>query len=131
MKNNIHFSSYIAQVYLEQKCFRESCREIGTHILHRITSFFRNRAVYEIMWKNTVEWSRPQTTIWRMRIKCLIPKATNTHTVCVILIALPLQPRVHERASNVISVLPPLFLTITPRWEALRPLSVSRTTLSF
>jgi hypothetical protein len=28
-------------------------------------------------------------TIWRMRIAFWIPKGTNTHTVCVILIALP------------------------------------------
>jgi len=27
-----------------------------------------NHAVYEIMWKNIVEWSRPQMTIWHMRI---------------------------------------------------------------
>ena len=35
-----------------------------------------------------------------MRIVCFIPKATNTHTVCVILIALPPQLWVHERASK-------------------------------
>ena len=39
------------------------------------------------MWKNTVERGRPQMTIWRMRIACLIPKATKTHTRYVILIA--------------------------------------------
>jgi len=37
------------------------------------------------MWKN-VEQGRPQMTIWRMRIACWIPKATNTRTGCVILI---------------------------------------------
>jgi len=42
--------------------------------------FFENRAVYEIMWKNTVELGRPQTIIWRMRTACWIPKATNTHS---------------------------------------------------
>jgi hypothetical protein len=31
-------------------------------------SFFENRAVFEIMWKDTVGWSVPQTTIWRTRI---------------------------------------------------------------
>ena len=30
--------------------------------------------------KNIVESDRPQRTIWRMRIACCIPKATNTHT---------------------------------------------------
>ena len=42
-------------------------------------------------------------TIWRMRIACSIAKAkhahTHTHTEYVILIALPLQQWVHERAS--------------------------------
>ena len=52
------------------------------------------------MWKNVVEKGRPLTTIWRMRIACSIPKATNTHTGCVILIAFPLRKRLHERASE-------------------------------
>jgi hypothetical protein len=42
--------------------------------------FFENRAVYEITWKNIVEWSRPQMTIWRIHIACWTPKAINTHT---------------------------------------------------
>jgi hypothetical protein len=36
--------------------------KIKTHILCSIT-FFENRAVYEIMWKNMVEPDRPQMTI--------------------------------------------------------------------
>ena len=51
------------------------------------------------MWKNTVERDRPQTIIWRMRIACWIPKATNTHSQYVILTAFPLQQSFHERAS--------------------------------
>ena len=35
----------------------------------------------------------------RTRIACWIPKATNTHSEYVILIAFPLQQRLHERAS--------------------------------
>jgi len=46
-----------------------------------------------------VERDRPQLTIWRMRIACWIPKATNTHTLYIILIAFPLQRWLHERAS--------------------------------
>jgi len=42
--------------------------------------FFENRAVYEIMWNNVLVWDRPQMTIWRMRVGCWIPKATNTHS---------------------------------------------------
>ena len=51
------------------------------------------------MWKNTAERGRPQMTIWRMRVVCWIPKAKNTHSSCVILIAFPLQQRLHESAS--------------------------------
>jgi len=32
-----------------------------------------------------------QMTVWRMRIACWIPKATNTHSEYVILIAFPRQ----------------------------------------
>jgi hypothetical protein len=35
-------------------------------------------------------------TIWIMRIACWIPKATNTHTGCVIVIAFPLEQWLHE-----------------------------------
>jgi hypothetical protein len=55
--------------------------------------FSKNRADYEIMWKNVVEWDRPHMTIWHMCIACHIPKATNTHSECVITIDFPLQKR--------------------------------------
>jgi hypothetical protein len=48
--------------------------------------FSENFAIYEIMWKNTVEWGRPQMIIWRMRILRWIYKATDTHSKYVILI---------------------------------------------
>jgi len=51
------------------------------------------------MWKNIVQPDRPQMTIWRMRIACWIPRVTNKHSVCVILIALPLQQWLYEGAS--------------------------------
>jgi len=38
-------------------------------------------------------------TIWRMRIACWIPKATNTHSQYVILIAFPLHHWLHKRTS--------------------------------
>ena len=37
--------------------------------------------------------------IWRMRFACWIPKATNSRSEYVILIGVPLQQRMHERAS--------------------------------
>ena len=51
------------------------------------------------MLENIVDRGRPQMTIRRMRIACWIPKATNTHSGCVILIAYPLQQWLHEHAS--------------------------------
>jgi len=37
--------------------------KVKTHILCSGTFFLENRAVYEKMWKNVVERSRPQITI--------------------------------------------------------------------
>jgi len=37
--------------------------------------------------------------MWRMRIACWLPKATNTHSGCVILIAFPLQQWLQEHAA--------------------------------
>jgi len=61
--------------------------------------FFENFALYDMMWKNRVEPDRAQMTIWRFPIECWIPKATNTHSECVILVGFPRQPWLHERPS--------------------------------
>jgi hypothetical protein len=58
--------------------------------------FSENVAICEIMWKNIVTL---HMTVWRMRIACWVPKATNTHSQYVILVAFPLQQWLHERAS--------------------------------
>ena len=65
--------------------------------------FFKNRAVFEIMWKNMVETGRPHDNrIGRMRFACWIIKATrtraHTHTEYVIITAFP-QQRFREHAS--------------------------------
>ena len=75
--------------------------KIKAHIYASIFFFFENLAVYDIMWKNIVKSDRPQMTVWHVRIACWIPKATNTHSEYVVLIALPLQQWLHERASVV------------------------------
>jgi len=54
------------------------------------TFFPENRAEYEILWENIVQLSRPQMRLWRMRITCWTPKATDTHSEYVILPAFPL-----------------------------------------
>jgi len=68
----------------------KAVEKVKTHILYSIF-FFENRAVYEIMWKNTVQRDRSQMTVWQMRIACWIPNATNAHSQYLILIAFPLQ----------------------------------------
>ena len=74
--------------------------KIKTHALCSITIFFlENHAVYEKMWKNTVGQDRPQTTMWRMRIVRWIPKATNTHSEYVTLVAFPLKQRSQKGTS--------------------------------
>jgi len=54
-------------------------------------TFFENRAVNEKMWKNIVEPGRPQTILWHIHISRWKPKAANTHSGCITLIAVPLQ----------------------------------------
>jgi hypothetical protein len=48
---------------------------------------------------NIVQPDRPQMTIWRMRIACWIPKATDTHSEFIVLIAFPRQQWLRERPS--------------------------------
>ena len=58
MKTNIYFRSYLAQFFVELKIFQTKVVEkLETHILCSLT-FFDNCAVYEIIWKNDVEWGR-------------------------------------------------------------------------
>jgi hypothetical protein len=64
-----------------------------------LKNFFNNRVVYEIMWKNIEERCRPQMALWNMRVVCWIPKATNTHSEYVILIAFAVQEWLQERPS--------------------------------
>ena len=89
-------------IFLESEIFQtKAVEKIKTHILCSVTFFFlENLAIYEKMWKNIVERGRPQMTIWQMRIACWIPKATNTHSQYVIVIAFPLQQWLRERAST-------------------------------
>jgi hypothetical protein len=100
MKTIIHFVSYLAQFYLELGKFQAKVvQKIKTHFM--FNNFFSPKIVlfFEIMWKNTVEPDKPQITVWRMRIAFWILKSTNTHSECVLVIALPLQQWLRERAS--------------------------------
>jgi len=80
------FLSYLVQFFSEWEVFQiKAVEKIKIHLLWSI--FWReNCAVYEIMWKNIAEPNRPQMKIWRVRIACWIPKATNTHSKFVMFI---------------------------------------------
>jgi hypothetical protein len=64
---------------------------------------FENRVVYEIMWKNIVEPDIPQITIWRLHITYRMPKATDTHSEYVILIAFSTATMVEQTRLNITS----------------------------
>jgi hypothetical protein len=102
MQTDIQFVLYLAQFFLEWKMFQKKyCRRNqNTRFVFRNFYFCcRKSCRFEMTWKNIVEWSRPQMRVWRMRIACWIPKATNAHTQYAILIACPLQKCLQERAS--------------------------------
>ena len=90
MKINIHIW-YVANFFLKKVLEKTS-----THILCSVTFFLENRAVYDVTWKHIVVAGSPQMTIWRMRIACWIPTATNSHS------------------EYVIRILPALSIKITP-----------------
>jgi len=75
-----------------------NCRENQNKPFVFNNFFPENRAVYAIMWKNTVDPDRTQMTTWRMRIACWIPKVTHTYSEHIILF-IPLQQWLRERAS--------------------------------
>jgi hypothetical protein len=99
MKTNIHFVSYLAQFFLEREMLqKKNWREIQNTFYDRIF-FFRKSCR---LWDNVEKYSRacwPHIREYRMRIARWIPKDTDTHSECVILIAFPLQQWFHESAS--------------------------------
>ena len=77
-------------------CFRQNLWIKSKDILCSVTFFFLNRTFYEIMWKNSVERSRPHCAC-ALHAGCLT-LLIRAHTICVILFAFPLQEWLHERA---------------------------------
>ena len=72
----------------------KAVEKIKTHIC--VPQLFTKN---EIMWKNTVQLGKPQTTMWSTRIACWITKATDRHSEYVIIIAFPLHQWLHEDVS--------------------------------
>jgi hypothetical protein len=88
--------------------------KIFTYILCSIPFLIENHAVNEIMWKNIVQPGGPQMTIWRMRYACWIPKITNTHPECVILLILHYNSGyIYAYRCYVMCTLPVLFILMS------------------
>jgi hypothetical protein len=73
---HISFISSFDEKHFRQKLQRKSK---GTFCVQYL--FFLNRTVYEIKWINILERARPQMTIWRTRVACWTPRATDV--LCV------------------------------------------------
>jgi hypothetical protein len=59
-----------------------AAEKIKTHFSRSITFFLENRAVYEIMWRNSVEPDKPQMAVWRMRLHAeYLWLQTHTHNM--------------------------------------------------
>jgi hypothetical protein len=65
-------------------------QKIKTHILCSVTVLRKSCRLRDNVEKYS-KASRSQMAIWRMRIPCWTPKATNTHSQYVTLILFPLQ----------------------------------------
>jgi hypothetical protein len=77
----------------------EVVEKIKTYILCSIIFFPENIVVCELLWNNIAEPGRSQMTIRRMCVACWIPKATNTLSQYVIIIAFPVQQCLNQCAS--------------------------------
>ena len=74
------FKSYLAHFFLEWEMFQTNLVEkMKTPILFRVTFFRKSCRLWDNLKKKIVERGGPQ--IWRMRVACCIPKATNTHAL--------------------------------------------------
>jgi len=83
MRTNTHFFIISRSFLLRIRNVSEKRCTVNKNTHFVFSNFFFNRPVYEMMWKYTVQRDRPQMAIWRMRVACWIPKATNTHTQIV------------------------------------------------
>jgi hypothetical protein len=107
------WTSPISSVFIEWEMFHTKFVEkIKTYILCSIT-FFRNSCR---LWDNVEKYGTARQVtddniIWSMRFACWVTKATDTHSVYVILTAFPRQKWLCERVSMLrFTYMPVLFL---------------------
>ena len=79
----VHIFDHISLISSQnEKCLRQNCTESPKPHFRFKKTFIENRAVYEILCKNTAEPGRPQMKTWRMRITCWLPRLqTHTHNM--------------------------------------------------
>ena len=102
MKTNMRFLPHLAKLFLQWETFQTKVVDKSKHtFVFNNGGFFLKKIVHlKIIWKkNIAESGRPQMTVWCMRVACWIPKATNTHSKYVIIIAFTLQQWLHEHIS--------------------------------
>ena len=101
LKIDTHLWLYLAVLFRMRNVSNESCRgNWNTHfVFSKVLFIYFSKSCH--LWEcgKNIEPDRPQLAVWRMRIACWIPKATNTHSQYVIFIAYPLQQWLHERSS--------------------------------
>ena len=98
LKTNIHLLAYVVQVFIFQTKFADKIETQISYSNHP-PLFLKKLCCLWDTYKNIVQPDRPQMTVWRTRISCWIPKATDIDSECVILINFPRKQWLHERAS--------------------------------
>jgi len=103
MKACVHSWKYLAEFFLQWEVFRTKfVQKIETHFV--FSNFHppppEYRDFYKIMRKNNLKRGRPQMAIWRIRISCWIPKATNTHSQYVTLVVFSTTAMIAETRLN-------------------------------
>ena len=97
MKVNIHFFIICRSILPETRNVSNVVKEIKTHILCSAIFFFRKSCLFLNNGEKYYIDGRPQMNIQHMRIAYWLPMSTNTQYV--IIIALPQQQWLHQRAS--------------------------------
>jgi hypothetical protein len=99
MKANIDFFIITHLFLLRMRNVSNKTKEKMKSYILCSETFFKNRAVYMIMRKNSAEPDRPQMTIWHVCNTCWITKATETPSEDGIFIAFLLQQWLHKHTS--------------------------------
>jgi hypothetical protein len=101
IKTFVHLWQSLSEFFLEWKIFQtKAIEEIKTYFM--FNKFFFQTLCH--VWNNVeiygiVRQATDDTIMWQMRAACWIPKAADTHSDYIILIALPLQSFLHECTS--------------------------------